>query len=62
MTAVDSQIITIRDFQAPIITGIPPDLVVQCEYGNGVSPVTVTDNCTANPTLIFTQDTTFNNC
>ena len=63
LVTTESQIITIEDAEAPVITGIPDDISTQCEYIEmGISPITVTDNCTANPAIEFTQDTTFNAC
>ena len=63
LTATASQIITVEDAEAPIITGVPANVTVECEYIEiGVSPISVSDNCTANPVVSFTQDTIFNTC
>ena len=63
LMAVDSQIITIQDMEPPVIFGVADDIVDECTFDEiFVSPITVSDNCTPNPTIQFSQDTVFNNC
>ncbi|HHM21762.1 MAG TPA: hypothetical protein ENJ20_07030, partial [Bacteroidetes bacterium] len=63
LSSTASQIITVEDSQPPVISGVAPDTLAQCEYIEmAFSPISVTDNCTANPTVQFAQDTVFQNC
>ncbi len=58
-----SQYITVADTLAPVISGVPADLTVACDWVEPVAPaVTASDNCALNPALTVSQDTVFAAC
>ncbi|MEO1262771.1 MAG: SdrD B-like domain-containing protein [Bacteroidota bacterium] len=63
LQATASQVITVQDTEPPVISGVADDVTDECSFDEiFVSPVSVSDNCTPNPVVIFTQDTVFNSC
>ncbi|MCX6233721.1 MAG: HYR domain-containing protein, partial [Bacteroidetes bacterium] len=50
-----SQIITVIDNTAPVLTGVPADVTVSCDAIPDVPVVTVTDNCDPTVTVIFDE-------
>jgi gliding motility-associated-like protein/uncharacterized repeat protein (TIGR01451 family) len=55
--ATVTQRITVTDKQAPVISGVPADITLQCgQPAPFPSGVTVSDLCDANPTLAFTEE------
>ena len=62
-TTSATQTITFTDNEPPIITGIPMDETHECEWIEIVtSPISVTDNCTQNPSMTVLLDTTILAC
>ncbi|MFK7775187.1 MAG: Ig-like domain-containing protein, partial [Saprospiraceae bacterium] len=59
---VDSQSVTVGDFTAPEISGVPQDVTVDCNGIPDMPTVTVTDNCDTDVELIFTEEITGPSC
>ena len=58
-TATCSQTITINDQIAPVISGVPADITIQCTQPVPPKPtVTATDNCSGTVTLSYTESST----
>jgi hypothetical protein len=55
-TSSVSQIVTVHDDVAPVIT-CPPDAVFSCDQVGDAGTATATDNCDANPVIEFRDDT-----
>lgn len=60
----DSQIVTVSDFFAPVLSEYPGDLTLDCGVTAPTAPeITATDNCDDNVTVTFSEQTTGNgNC
>jgi len=53
--------ITVKDNVAPILSGVPANITVECNNVPGVpgaGVVTASDNCTASPVIVFTPTST----
>ncbi len=57
-TASDSQVITVADTTPPVISGVPDDLVVNCELEEIVYDVTALDNCDGELEVSFSESIT----
>ena len=55
-----SQVITVRDTQAPILSAAPASTTVSCEAVPMAAVLTATDNCDASPVVVYTQNSTQN--
>ncbi len=58
--------VTVRDLVAPVFSGIPANITVECNnIPNvpviGIGGITATDNCTTSPNITFSQTTTQGN-
>jgi len=57
------QTINVQDTQAPVMSGLPTTpLTVECDAVPNPPVVTATDNCAANPTVVYTEVRTNGNC
>jgi hypothetical protein len=56
------QTITVVDNAAPILTGCPADVTVECNNIPGAAAVTATDNCDPSPTVTLNQVNTLTGC
>ena len=61
-STVAVQVITVIDTQAPLISGVPNDVTVQCNAVPMPAQVSATDNCDATPTVTFNQTSTPGSC
>lgn len=61
-TRTHQQIITVEDKEAPALFGIPEDQNLTCGETPNVANPTVLDNCDANPSLLYTQDSIPGSC
>ncbi|RMD68591.1 MAG: gliding motility-associated C-terminal domain-containing protein, partial [Bacteroidetes bacterium] len=58
-----TQTIEVGDSEAPVIAGVPADITAECSAIPDVpADVVATDNCNANPTVEFTQDSLPGTC
>jgi uncharacterized repeat protein (TIGR01451 family) len=57
-----TQVITVTDDTAPVITGVPGDVTVECNQIPSQGMPTVTDNCDQTPALTFNQTTSQIGC
>ena len=55
-----SQLITVRDVTAPVVTTVPANVTVSCSAIPAVGTPTATDNCDANPTITYNGATRTN--
>src|SRR6185436_15954804 len=60
--ATTSQVITVVDTTAPVISAVPGPTTVECPAAPVFATPTATDACDANPTLTFTDVTTAGSC
>ena len=65
-TVTETQTITVQDLTAPVLSGVPADVTVECD-GVPTAPVigtdvTATDNCDPNPTVTLNETTTPGSC
>jgi len=58
----DTQIITVEDNDAPVLSSIPADMSIECGTLSNAPNVTATDNCDANVDVIFAETITGNTC
>jgi len=56
-TTTAVQIITVQDLTAPVFTFVPEDATVNCDAIPAPGIPTATDNCTANPSIVFVGET-----
>jgi hypothetical protein len=54
-SATASQIITVSDYIAPVLSGMPFNTTVQCNAIPAAPSVTATDNCDVNPVITLNQ-------
>ncbi|MEO1627917.1 MAG: hypothetical protein AAFV25_22400, partial [Bacteroidota bacterium] len=59
---VQTQLIQVRDEQAPIMSGVPANLRVSCESVPAPAQPTATDNCDTNISIDFQEVRTAGNC
>ena len=52
-----SQTVTITDDTAPVLTGVPEDVTVECNEIPAPADVTAEDNCDPDSEVVFTEDT-----
>jgi len=57
-----TQTITVVDNTAPVLTGCPANVTVECNAVPAVASVTATDNCDPAPTLNFTETSVAGTC
>ncbi len=53
--ARDSQLVSIGDFQAPVLNNVPADLTVECDNVPNAPIVTATDNCSSGLTVDYNE-------
>lgn len=51
-----------EDTEPPVLSGIPSDVIAECDNIPAVPTVTATDNCVENPEVILTQERTQGDC
>jgi hypothetical protein len=56
-----TQVITVRDTQAPILSAAPANVTVECNAVPAAATLTATDNCTT-PVVTYTEVRTNGNC
>src|SRR5512135_154287 len=62
-SASASQVITVRDTQAPQLAGVPADATAECSaVPPAATTVTATDNCDASPSITFNEVRTDGPC
>ncbi|MFV8328494.1 gliding motility-associated C-terminal domain-containing protein, partial [Flavobacterium sp. ZS1P14] len=61
-TASKSQIITVQDKTAPVLSEAPADVTAECSAVPAAATLTATDNCDANPKVTFKEVRTDGNC
>jgi hypothetical protein len=49
------QVITVQDIRVPVLTGIPPDMTVDCNAVPEPAVVTATDNCSGTTEISFNE-------
>jgi hypothetical protein len=54
-TDIKSQIISVEDATAPILSGVPSDITVECDNVPSAPIVTATDNCSSGLTVDFNE-------
>ncbi|NCI49350.1 hypothetical protein GWC95_05415, partial [Sediminibacterium roseum] len=60
-TAVGTQVITVEDTQAPVLSAAPANATVECNAVPAAAILTATDNCDT-PAVIFNETRTNGNC
>jgi hypothetical protein len=53
-----TQTITVKDVEAPVLAGIPANVIVSCGSIPALPSPTATDNCTTSPSISFSQVST----
>jgi HYR domain-containing protein len=61
-TVSAQQVITSADTEAPVLSGVPANLTVECGSVPPAANVTATDNCVPNIMVIFEEETETGNC
>jgi hypothetical protein len=61
-SAQQSQVITVRDTHAPVLSAAPANVTVECDAVPAAAVLTATDNCDANPAVVYAQVRTNANC
>ena len=61
-TTSKSQIITVQDTTAPVLSAAPPDVTVECDSVPAAATLTATDNCDSNVTVQMTQTRVDGSC
>ncbi|MFV5690379.1 hypothetical protein ACM55M_17375, partial [Flavobacterium sp. ZT3R25] len=61
-TASKSQVITVQDKTAPVLSQAPADVTAECSAVPAVATLTATDNCDATPVVTFNEVKTNGNC
>ena len=57
-TTTKSQLITVQDTKAPILSAAPADVTVNCDAIPAAAILTATDNCDATPVVSFAETST----
>src|SRR5207248_2830180 len=57
-----TQVITVIDTTAPVLSNVPVDATVQCDAVPAAATPTATDNCDSNPSISYAQTTTAGSC
>jgi outer membrane protein assembly factor BamB len=57
-----TQTITVRDTQAPVLSGVPSDTAAECDSVPPAAQVTATDNCDSAPLVLFDETRTAGDC
>ncbi|SJZ53391.1 choice-of-anchor A domain-containing protein [Sediminibacterium ginsengisoli] len=57
-TTSGTQVITVQDVAAPVLSGVPANAAVNCGSIPAAAAVTATDACDANPVIAFTEIST----
>jgi hypothetical protein len=60
-TSSKTQIVTVQDTQAPVLSAAPADVTVECDAVPAAATLTATDNCDA-PTVTYAEVRTNGNC
>lgn len=55
-SATATQRITVQDLQAPVFNFVPDNITVECDDIPGIGTPTATDNCAADPTIVFNSE------
>jgi len=50
-----SQIITVQDTTAPVLSGVPADVIVECDAVPNPAAPTATDNCDLSPAITYSE-------
>ncbi len=61
-TVEESQIITVEDTEAPVITNVPSDISLSCSELPEAANVSASDNCDSNVELTLEENTDYSNC
>ena len=61
-TDEQTQTITVQDVTAPVLTGVPTDVTVECDAIPGPAVPTATDNCDMDIEITFDETTTAGTC
>ncbi len=61
-SATASQIITVKDEDAPVFSDMPADLTVDCDNLPAIPNLTILDSCDEDPTLDFNETQIAGNC
>lgn len=59
-TATATQLLTVRDFSAPVFTSVPADATVSCEAIPPVGTPVASDNCDTDVTIVYQGETRTN--
>jgi hypothetical protein len=57
-TSTATQTVVVKDVEAPVFTGVPANVIVSCDGVPAVTTPVATDNCTASPTITYSQVST----
>jgi gliding motility-associated-like protein len=61
-SASKTQVITVQDTSAPVLSEAPANVTVECNAVPEPATLTATDNCAVNPTVTFNEVRTDGNC
>jgi hypothetical protein len=61
-TTTATQVITVRDTKAPLLSAAPANVTVECNAVPGAAILTATDNCDAAPAVTYNEVRTNGNC
>ena len=61
-SSIADQVITVVDTTAPVLSGVPADITVECDSVPDPAAVTATDNCDANVEIAFSEVRTHGSC
>ncbi len=54
-TDIGTQVITVTDNTAPVLSGVPTDMTVECDAIPDPPNVVITDNCDMSPSMTFSE-------
>jgi hypothetical protein len=60
-TSSKTQVITVQDTQAPVLSAAPADVTVECNAVPAAAILTATDNCST-PVVTYNEVRTYGNC